>query len=213
MVLPVIALARDRFLAADPGFGRLLLAARVTLAVALTVVALAIGAAAFDISITVAILGAVVAMQASLAINDDEPQITTLFAPLPGTLGIVLGAIFAERGMLADVVFLVVLFAAVAVRARGPRWTAFGTIAMMTYFFALFIGATVGQLPALVPAVFIAIGFTFAVRFMLLPDRPDWIARRTIDAFKARRGRAAPPGGGDPAAKRDGRIDRGPARR
>jgi hypothetical protein len=125
-------------------------------------------------------------MQASLAINDDAARTTTLLAPLPGTLGIVLGAIFASRGFWADLVFLVVLFAAVAVRAAGPRWTAFGTIAMMTYFFALFLGATIAQLPALIAAVFVGVGLTFTVRFVLLPDWPVWIAKRTIEAFEAR---------------------------
>jgi uncharacterized membrane protein YccC len=125
-------------------------------------------------------------MQASLAINDSDPRTTTLLAPLPGILGIVLGAIFAARALLADLVFLVVLFTAVAIRARGPRWTAFGTIAMMTYFFALFLGATIGQLPALIGAVLVAIGFTFFVRFVLVPDRPAFIAQRTIAAFEAR---------------------------
>jgi hypothetical protein len=186
MSFELIALLRDRLLAADPGLTRLLLAARVTLAVALTVVALAIAAAFFDAPITVVILGAIVAMQALLAINDAVPQTTTLLAPLPGIIGIVLGAIFATRGFLADAVFLAVLFAAVAVRSRGPRWTAFGTIAMMTYFCTLFLGATVGQLPVLIAAVVAAIAFSFAVRFVLLPDRPRPMARRTIDAFKTR---------------------------
>jgi uncharacterized membrane protein YccC len=125
-------------------------------------------------------------MQASLAINDDDARTTTLLAPIPGTIGIVLGAVFASRGVVADIVFLAVLFTAVAVRARGPRWTAFGTIAMMTYFFALFLGATVAELPALIAAVFTGIAVTFAVRFLLLPDRPGWIAKRTIEAFEAR---------------------------
>ena len=182
----VFAVFWDRLLAADPGFTRFLQAARVTLAVALSVVALAIGSTALDLPITVAILGAVVAMQASLAVNDSDPRTTTMLVPIPGFIGISLGAIFAPRGVIADFVFLVVLFAAVAVRLRGPRWTAFGTIAMMTYFFALFLGATIAQLPALLAAVLIGSAFTFAVRFIILPDQPAWIARRTIDAFGAR---------------------------
>jgi len=186
MPLRALATFGDRLLASDPGFTRLTLAARVTLSVALTVIALSIGAAVLDIPTTVAILGAIVAMQASLAINDDDARTTTLLAPLPGAVGIVLGAIFASRGIVADLVFLGVLFAAVAVRARGPRWTAFGTIAMMTYFFALFLGATVQQLPVLLAAVFTGVAVTFAVRFVLLPDRPAWIAKRTIESFEAR---------------------------
>jgi uncharacterized membrane protein YccC len=156
------------------------------LAVALTVIALILAAAALGFPVTVAVLGAIVAMQASLAITDPDPKTTTLLALIPGLIGITLGAVFASAGVIADLVFLVVLFTAVAIRSRGLRFTAFGTIAMMTYFFALFLSATPDQLPALWGAVAAGIAFTYTVRFLLLPDRPVWLAQRTIDAFKAR---------------------------
>ncbi len=181
-----IILFWERLIAADPGLSRLLLATRVTLAVAFAVVASAIGAAEFGQPVSVAVLGAMVAMQASLQINDPEPRTTMLLAMLPAILGIVLGAVFASRGLLADVMFLAVLFVAVAVRKFGPRWTAFGTLAMMTYFFALFLGATVTALPSLIAIIVGAMCITYAVHFILLPDRPGWIARRTIAAFEAR---------------------------
>jgi uncharacterized membrane protein YccC len=185
--LTIFATIRDRLLASDPGLTRLLLASRVTLACALTVVAVAIGAALADVpGSSFAILGAIVTMQALLAVTDPQPRATTLLLPIPGILGIGLGAVFASRGVVADVVFLAVLFTAVAIRARGPRWTAFGTIAMMTYFLGLFLNATLDELPGLCAAVLGAIFFSYAVRFVLLPDRPRWIARRTIDAFDAR---------------------------
>jgi uncharacterized membrane protein YccC len=184
--LAPLLLVLDRFVAADPGLTRLLLATRVTLAVALSVGALACAATVFPIPITVTILGALVSMQGVLAVNDDQPEATTALAAIPGMIGIALGAVFAERGFLADVVFLLILFAAVAVRARGPRWTAFGTLAMITYFFALFFGATVDELPELLGAVVATIAITYVVRFILVPDRPAWLARRTLAAFEAR---------------------------
>jgi uncharacterized membrane protein YccC len=180
MSFELLTLLRDRLIASDPGLARLLSAARVTLAVALSVSAIASGAAAFGYPLTFTILGGIVAMQASLAITDDDARATTLLAVFPGIAGIALGAFFADRGLLADVVFLVVLFAAVAVRSRGPRWTAFGTIAMMTYFVALFLGARIDALPVLIAAVIASILLAYVARFLLIPDRPAWIAARTV---------------------------------
>ena len=46
-MLSLVTVLRDRLIASDPGFARLLLATRVTLGVVLSVIALMIGAALF----------------------------------------------------------------------------------------------------------------------------------------------------------------------
>ncbi|GAC1614007.1 MAG: FUSC family protein [Vulcanimicrobiaceae bacterium] len=188
IVMPAtfVVTAWDRIVASDPGLGRLFLALRVTLAVAFTAVALGLLVVPLHAPVTVVLFGAIVAMQASLAVTDSEPRTTTLLVPIPGIIGVTLGAYFAARGIFADLAFLVVLFGAVAIRSGGPRWTAFGTIAMMTYFFALFIAATLDQLPALVGAVLVGTACSYLAQFVLLPDRPAWIARRTLEAYEAR---------------------------
>ena len=173
-------------MASDPGLSRLLLALRVTLAVAFAAVVLASLATPFHAPLGVVLFGSIVAMQSSLAVTDTEARTTTMLVPIPGIIGVTLGAFFAARGIYADFVFLVVLFGAVAIRARGPRWTAFGTIAMITYFFALFIAATLAQLPALIGAVIVGAACSYLARFVILPDRSMWIARRTVEAYEAR---------------------------
>jgi uncharacterized membrane protein YccC len=141
-------------------------------------------AAGFSASVTV--LAAIVAMQTAISVNDPHPRGTTLLVPIPGAIGAALATLVAGRGLLGDVVFLLVLFVAVAIRARGPRWTAFGTILVITYFLTLFFRATLNQLPSLLVAIVLAALVTYLVRFVLLPDRADWLARRTLDAFVAR---------------------------
>ncbi len=176
----------DRFVASDPGLTRLFTAVRVTLCVAVAVLVTGFAAEAFHISTAVVILAAIIAMQTSLSVNDPHPHTTTLLVPLPGTFGIVLGALTSAHQGLAEVVFLLVLFAAVAVRRFGQRWTAFGTIATLTYFLALFLGITVVQLPALIVSIAVAVAVTFLVRFAVLRVPPGWTAGRTVDAFRAR---------------------------
>jgi hypothetical protein len=176
----------DEFVAADPGLTRLLTAARVTLSVAMAVAAIGVLASILHIPLSVAILGATVAMQTALSINDSSARTTTLLAPLPATFGIVLGALTSGHALLADLLFLAVLFTAVAIRQHGLRWTAFGTIATLTYFIALFLGATPEQLPALIATIAVAVAVTFLVRFVLLREAPAWTARRMVDAFRAR---------------------------
>ena len=176
----------DEFVAADPGLTRLLTAARVTLSVAMAVAAIGVLAGILHIPLSVAILGATVAMQTARSINDVAARTTTLLVPLPATFGIVLGALTSGHALLADGLFLAVLFTAVAIRQYGLRWTAFGTIATLTYFVALFLGATPEQLPALIATIAVAVAVTFFVRFVLLREAPAWTARRMVDAFLAR---------------------------
>ena len=176
----------DEFVAADPGLTRLLTAARVTLSVALAVAAIGVLAGVLHFSLSVVILAAVVAMQTALSINDSSARTTTLLVPLPATFGVVLGALTSGHALLADLLFLAVLFTAVAIRRYGLRWTAFGTIATLTYFIALFLGATPEQLPALIATIAVAVAVTFLVRFVVLREAPAWTARRMVDAFRAR---------------------------
>jgi uncharacterized membrane protein YccC len=182
----VPALLWDRVVASDPGLTRLATAVRTTLSVALTVVVVGIVGIVEGFSPSIVVLAAIVAMQIAVAVNDPHPRGTTLLVPIPGAIGAALATLVAGYGLLGDIVFLIVLFVAVAIRARGPRWTAFGTIAMITYFLTLFFQARLAELPQLIVAIVLAALVTYLVRFVLLPDRPDWLAHRTLDAFVAR---------------------------
>ncbi len=184
--MPALRSAVDRLIASDPGMIRLYQALRATISVGLAVSLLGQTAVLLHASTNVALLGAIVAMQVSLGVNDPSSRNTMLLAPIPGAIGIVLGALVAGRGVLAEVVFLVVLFAAVAIRQYGQRWMAFGTVATMTYFVSLFFGARLAQIPVLLLAVVVGSLAAFLVRFVALPDRPEGIARGMVDALRAR---------------------------
>jgi uncharacterized membrane protein YccC len=181
----LLAAVWDRVVAADPGLTRLLTATRVTISVGLAVAAIGVLAGVLRIPLTAEILAAVVAMQTALSINDSAARTTTLLAPIPATLGIVLGALTSGHLLLADLGFLAVLFTAVAIRQYGLRWTALGTITTVTYFVALYLGATLDQLPVLIATTAVAVAVTYLVRFVALREVPAWTARRMVDAFRA----------------------------
>jgi cell division protein FtsW (lipid II flippase) len=90
--------------------------------------------------VTVAMLGIVISMLATTAVNDPDPrqqQITTLLLPLPAAGAVTLGTLLASQRLASDVVFVAIMFTATYIRRFGPRWIAFGMLAFITYFFAL----------------------------------------------------------------------------
>lgn len=87
-------------------------------------------------------------MQSSAAVKDKtqhERIVTTLLLVFPAVVSVSLSAVLSQFGKVADVGFIVVLFAAVWVRRYGPRGTALGMVAFICYFFALFLQAQPGR--------------------------------------------------------------------
>lgn len=159
----------------DPGRLRLRSAAVTTLSLVLAIVALLTFTRYTHQPVTVAMLGAIVAMQSSAAVKDKQQHdrvITTLLLPLPAVTAVALAAVLAPFDWVADVGFIIVLFIAVWVRRFGPRGNALGMVAFMAYFFALFIHATPAQIPILAAAVDVGVCATLFVRVVILPDRP-----------------------------------------
>lgn len=159
----------------DPGRLRLRSAAGTTLSLVLAIIALLAFTRFTHQPITIAMLGAIVAMQSSVAVKDKHQHdrvITTLLLPFPAVGAVTLAAILAPFDWVADVGFIAVLFAAVWVRRFGPRGNALGMVAFMSYFFALFIHATPAQIPILAAAIGVGIAATLSVRMLVFPDRP-----------------------------------------
>lgn len=176
----------DRVVASDPGLHRFTLALRVTLAVMSATLILHALTQVLHLPPAFALLGSLTAMQVSLAVNDPKARTTTVLTIVPGAIGAALGSLLASRPLASDLMFLAVLFISTAIRAYGPRWTALGTVAVATYFFTLFLNATIDMLPVLLLAVFCGVACSFLVRFGLFPDRPRNLAERTVTAFQAR---------------------------
>jgi uncharacterized membrane protein YccC len=173
---------------ADPGRLRLRSAAATTLSLVLAMVALLGFTRLTQQPVTVAMLGTIVAMQSSAAVKDKHQRdrvITTLLLFIPAVGAVGLAALLAPLGKIADVGFIVVLFGAVWVRRFGPRGNAMGMVAFISYFFALFLRATPGQLPVLAVAVAVGLSASLLVRVLVFPDRPRVEVQRLVRALRA----------------------------
>lgn len=174
--------------ASDPGQVRLRSASATTLTVLLAMVTLVLTTRAIGQPVTVAMLGTVVAMQASAAVKDRDQRsrlITTALMALPASAAVTLAALLSELGKVADVGFIAVLFTAVWVRRFGPRGTALGMVSFISYFFALFLRATPEQLPMLIAAILGGLLIALFVRAVVFPDRPVVEVRRLLFAMRA----------------------------
>jgi uncharacterized membrane protein YccC len=174
--------------AADPGRIRLRSAAATTISLLLAIGAMLAFTRAAGQPVTVAMLGAVVAMQASAAVKDRDQRsrnITTVLLFFPAIGAMALAAFLAPHGKIVDVGFIAVLFAAVWVRRYGPRGNALGMVAFISYFFVMFLRTPVHQIPVLAVAVAVGIVSSLLVHVLLFPERPRVEARRLLSALRA----------------------------
>jgi uncharacterized membrane protein YgaE (UPF0421/DUF939 family) len=138
--------------------------------------------------VTVILMAAVLSMVSNLAVN--EPGLarlratTALMAP-PALVAVTAGTLLAPYRIVADVVFVVVMIAAVWVRRYGPRGNALGMAAMMGYFFTQFLNATVAQIPSLLLAVVVGVGATLSLRGWVFREDPERTVERLVRAFRA----------------------------
>ncbi|MFC0431596.1 FUSC family protein [Kutzneria buriramensis] len=175
----------DRFAAADPGTLRLRQAIRTAASVVLAIAALAL----LGLPITAIMLGTIVAMMSAMSVNDKTARAkagTFLLLPVSAGVSITTSALLAPWRGIADGAFLVIIFVAVYLRRYAPRGFAVGMVAFMTFFFSLFIHATVPQLPQLLFAVVVALCCSAFSHFVLVPRRPRLNLRRIVVAFRAR---------------------------
>ncbi|PKW17576.1 FUSC family protein [Saccharopolyspora spinosa] len=171
----------NRFLASDPSLRRLRTAARVTLSVALAIVVMLPLLAWWGQPLPLAMIGAVVAINSSLGVNDPDrrqQQITNLLMPLPAAVALLLSILTAPWPLLHSLLFLVVIFAATYIRRFGPRFFPLGMVAFMGYFFAMFLGPQLPQLPALIAAAVAGALSAFVMRFVVLRDDPEGVLER-----------------------------------
>jgi len=177
----------DRLAAADPGTLRLRQAVRTAVSVVLAIAALAL----LGLPITTIMLGTIVAMMSAMSVNDKTVRARAItFVLLPFVAGgvITVGALLEPWPKFGDAAFLVIIFGAVYLRRYAPRGFAVGMVAFMTFFFSLFIHATLAQLPLLLLAVVVALCCSALSHFVLVPRRPRLSLRRIVVAFRARLG-------------------------
>ncbi|MFF3919147.1 FUSC family protein [Streptomyces sp. NPDC001852] len=169
-------------MASDPGLLRLLSALSAVCAVLLTLGALA----AMHAPVPTLVAGALTAMVSTVAVTERRPQdqALTLAAGMPLALAVMaLGSALTPYRVLADAVFVVLIFAAIYIRRRGPRATTLGVFAFQLFFVTQFIETRLEQLPQLCPAVLVAFGSSAVVRFAILRSPPERTLARLHRAF------------------------------
>lgn len=173
----------------DPGLLRLQLAARTTIALASALAVLYLLTKATGQPLTVALLGAVIAMVSARSVNEPTPRqqkITLALLPLPAALAISAATLLAPHKIAADAVFVVIAFLAAYIRRFGSRGIALGMVAFMAYFFTLFFQAGTAELPWLIVAVVVGTLSSFVMSSYVLPERPEQVLRRTVQALRVR---------------------------
>ena len=188
MQVAALAAGTARFLVdSDPGRLRLRSAAATTLSLVIAIVAMLAFTRVAHQPVTVAMLGTIVAMQSSAAVKDRQQHsrvVTMLLLFFPAVGAVALAALLSPFGWVADVGFIAVLFTAVWVRRFGPRGNALGMVAFISYFFALFLRASPGQIPVLAVAVAVGLGASLFVRTLIFPDRPLAEVRHLLRALR-----------------------------
>ncbi|GGR85973.1 membrane protein [Streptomyces aureoverticillatus] len=180
-----LADAYDRFLASDPGLLRMLSALSTICAVLLTLGVMA----ALDAPVPILVTGALTAMVSTAAVTEPRPcdQALTLATGVPVALAVMaVGSALAPNRVAADVVFVLLIFAAIYIRRLGPRATTLGVFAFQLFFVTQFVETRVEQLPQLFLAVLVAFGSSALVRFALLRSPPGRTLARLRRAFGLR---------------------------
>src|ERR1700727_590782 len=181
--------ARNWWFGADPGLLRLRMAIRTTAALALSLAMLSLLTRATGQPLTVALLGVVITMIAARSVNEPDPQqqrITMALLPGAGALSITAATLLAPHPIVADDVFVAVVFCAVYIRRFGARGRARGMVAFMSYFMTLYLRAGLPELPWLILAIVVGTACTFVMGTYVLPDQPERVLHSTIRALRAR---------------------------
>ena len=172
----------NRVLRIDPGFVNLVNAVRGTLAVVASFLVLSFLAKTLGQPPTVAFVGVMMAMNASMFVRDasrKQQLATMLLVPVPASLGFTASVALGDHPQLRVAGLMAVIFFAVIVRRWGMRWFGLGTVLFMAYFLPLFFPIHVDAIPFGVLAILIAVGIVAIIRFLILADHP----RRMLESF------------------------------
>ena len=181
--------ARNWAIGSDPGLLRLRMATRTTGALATALLVLFLLTKATHQPLTVALLGALITMVSARSVNEPDPRrqrVTMALLPLPTALAIAAAALVSPHPVIANVLFVGVVFVAAYARRFGPRGTSLGMVTFMSYFFSLYLQAKFSELPWLIGATLVGTLCSYLWSAFILPDRPESVLRENIRALRAR---------------------------
>ncbi|KAF4409756.1 FUSC family protein [Streptomyces lycii] len=171
--------------ASDPGLLRLMAGLRTVVSIGLTLLVLVLLGA----PVMVQVAGALTALISTVAVSETllKDQAVTLAFGLPvACAAVAAGTLLAPYRVVADIVFVLVIFAAVYVRRYGQRGKALGMISFQLFFVAQFVHVGAAKLPMLVGVVAVAFGCGALVRFGLLRVTPEQTLSLLMGSFRTR---------------------------
>lgn len=180
---------RSRAAAVDPGHTRLHLASVATASMVTAALLASVLRALTGQPVTIVLFSVVLAMVSNLAVNETtlrRRRVTTALMLVPAAVAATLSALLSGQRIVADVVFVLVMMVAVAVRRYGPRGVALGMAAFMPYFFVQFLRAGPDELPYLLAGAVIGIGSTFVLRCLIFTRRTEVVLEALVRSFEAR---------------------------
>lgn len=179
---------RDLVLISDPGFFRLRAALRGVLAVLLSVFIL------WEISefghrpFLFGLVGAMIAMNGSMAADDRtvrQQKLTALLIIPCSIFGLGLGVLLSPWHYVTLGALLLFTFVGIFLRKYGVRWTNLGGVLYTTFFASIFFRVPQDQTSFVVLGIFIAGLFSYAVKFWVIPDRARSSIAWSLSAFRA----------------------------
>lgn len=179
----------DRVAAADPAFSRLRLASRAMLTLAISGGALALLTLLHQLPVAAYGLTVVLSFIGALAVRDRDPRaqaMTRLHAGWAASLSAVFAGTLAPEPVVADIVFLVVIFGSVYIRRFGARWFAVGMVTFLAYFMGDYLKPAPSQAGWIVLAAAVALTASHVVSTLLLPDDPERDFRRAMTTIDHR---------------------------
>ncbi|WP_133851981.1 FUSC family protein [Labedaea rhizosphaerae] len=184
----------DRFVAWDPGLGRLRLAVAGALSMASALgvefAIFSVAGAAAQTTLVATLLGSVVAMMGSMALLNEQGAgtkiLTAAFFPVAIGVGILAGVAVGGHTDLMLAVFVAVMFVAVFVRRFGVAFFFYGFMTWMGYFFAAFLKATMATVPTLLIAVGIGTAWVLLLSLTFMRTNPLRTLGHVVRAFDAR---------------------------
>jgi uncharacterized membrane protein YccC len=184
--------AWDRVVASDPGLMGLQLAGSLAVAMGSTLgVEYGYGAATdagAKATVDAMLFGALVALFGSMALIASRwPKIrTAVLFPVAAGVGMLAGVAVGGHTEMVLGVFVVVTFAAVAIRRFGPPFVQYGWMGWTGYLFTSLQHGTLAPMPAMVVAVVVASAWVLLLSVSVLRIGPAHTLRRGRRAFGAR---------------------------
>lgn len=184
------AFLRDRTALVDPGYTRLLSAARAVLAAGFAAATILLTLDSFDTELRqVTIFGGMVAIFASAVSSrgiGPGRKVTALLAVVPVTIAILVTAVPNTSAVVTSLGMVVIALVGTWVARFGLRWGALGQLLFITYYFALLMNLRNGELLPHVIAGAVGVAWAFLFAFVIIPDRPGRVARDGVAAFEQR---------------------------